>query len=366
MIYKYEVRISDQSGNDIGQQTNFTSIKLSRAVNDIGTLELIVPSWDTFDLFKPDARISISRSINNGPLKLVGDTVWIVTGRKKIRKNRSKSLVIYAKDSNLLLDRHIVAYSAGTSQAQQTTYADDLMKSLVSQNLGSSATDTTRAITGLTVASNNSLAPSLSKAFSYRNVLTVLQELSQASYQTGTYLAFDIYCASANSFDFRTYPNVRGIDKRYSTAALPLVINSDINIGDMEYFEDYEKNANAVYAGGQGEQSNRLIVTQIDSTRNYSNIGRIERFVDARNANTSALVSSEASTALRNNRPKTSFVGTLIQTDNLLFGRDINFGDYVSVQVDVKTIVDCRIDAFGIQLGADGKEVVTIVFRSDL
>jgi hypothetical protein len=362
--YKYEIRLADQSGNEIKTLVSFNNLKLARVVSDVGNLELKIPSWDDYDNFKPDSRIGVYRSVAGEPPKLIGETIWIVTGRKRIRRKRQKYLVVYASDANLILQRRIIAYQAGTAEAVQTNQVTDLLTHIVRDNLGSDATDTSRTVSVISLAGFTTLGPIISKSFPYKNLLTTLQEICQSSYSSGTYLAFDLVALDLNNFQFRSYPNVRGVDRRYESAVQPVVIDADLNLGDFELFEDYSNNANVIYAAGQGESTARELVTLVDSSRNYSNIGRVEKFVDARNNSTTALVTAEALSALRNYRPKRSFVAEFIQSEDMLFGRDINFGDYLPVQVE-NLVLDCRIDAFALELDESGLETVKIVLRAD-
>jgi hypothetical protein len=364
-IYQYEIRIANQAGVEIKTLVNFSHLTLARVVSGVGNLELKLPGWTDFDLFKPDSRIAVYRSIAGEPLKLVAETIFIVVGRKRIREKKQKYLVITAKDANLILERHIIAYNSGTTEAQKTDQIDDMMKEIVRENIGADCVEPARTIDEVTIASNTSTAPSISKSFSRKNLLQTLQELAQASYSTGTYLAFDLIAYDVNSFEFRTYPNVRGVDKRYEGNVQPVIIDADLNLGDLELDENYESNINFIYVGGQGEGAERTVTEREESTRNYSNIGRVEKFIDARNANTGALLTAEALTALRNYRPRISFKAEFIQTKNLLFGRDINFGDYLPVQVDQSTIIDCRLDAFKLEIDGNGQETVTIILRAD-
>jgi hypothetical protein len=135
-------------------------------------------------------------------------------------------IILAGPDGNDLLNRRIVAYAAGSSQSDKTNQADDMMKEIVTENLGSSAT-APRDLTDLnfTVAGDVTAAPSITKAFSWRNVLDVLQDIVAISAENGTDLYFDVVpvviSSSEIGFEFRTYTDQPGQDRTFMTANRP-------------------------------------------------------------------------------------------------------------------------------------------------
>ena len=73
-----------------------------------------------------------------------------------------------------LLNRRQVAKYSGEAGAELTDYADDMLKTIVYNEMGAGAAagrNLTSVGGGFTIEQDNSLAPSISKAFSHKNVL---------------------------------------------------------------------------------------------------------------------------------------------------------------------------------------------------
>lgn len=352
----------------------FVSLDMARSENNIGALTLVLPSlYDNFifagDDVALDNRIEVNRSINGSSFYLEGETQWLVRHAQKILTADGQRLTkVYAVDAIELLTRRIVAYAAGSAQADKSaTAADNLVKAFVRENLGSLATDTARDLsTYLTVQANLTLAPTIAKACSRRNVLEVLQEIAMASAIAGTYLAFDIIAVTSSSLEFRTYIGQRGIDHRASSGAAVFIGPDFGNMSDVVRGYDHLDEWTYVYAGGQGEGEARSIATASDTVRiALSPFNRIEKFIDSRQTSdviTGAL-QDEADQALRDGRSRKTFTGQFIDTPACLYGLNVSYGDYVTAQFDNESI-NCRMSKVNIKI-EDGKETINIRLISD-
>lgn len=363
---EYQIKLYDPFGTFLCQLDGFTSLDYARVVNGAGALSIqIPPFYDQFIFLgkdiKPDNRIEIRRSINGQIFYLDTDTQWLIRGAQKILKGTGERYtVIKAKDANDLLDRRIVAYASGSAQAEKTAVADNLIKAIVRENLGSSATDTARDWSSyLAVQADLSLAPSIGKAFSRRNVLQVLQEIALSSYQTGTYLAFDVVATSQSQLEFRTYIGQRGIDHRWPTSTSPLLFGAEFgNLTDIVRGYDHSEEVTYGYSGGQGQGASRAIGTASDSVRiGQSPFGRIEQFSDARQTSSATLLADEADMIVKNGLPKNIFEARIIDTPQATYGLHYGFGDYVTAVFEGESI-DCRIEKIRIQV-KDGQETIT-------
>ena len=336
--------------------TNVHKAQLARSENIIGSGEIIFTGWDIYEYLAPEKMIGISRNFPKGYKSLIGNTYWIIVRRSKIRRNGKKYTSVQVEDLLTLLDRRIIAYSPGTAQATKTTNSDDMMKAVFYENY---QTGTNRNISSvITAGSNKSEAPIITKSFDYAKVIDTFQDIAKTSYQTGTYLAFDIVPLAANKYEFQTFINFRGNDRR-SSQQNPLVI-TDINIGDFEFTEDYSTVATAVYARGQGEQ----VVEVVDTSRERSNIGRREILVSANSSGSNASILTEALAALKNYRSRLVISANFLPSPEMEFERNFNFGDFVTIQLE-KQSYDVRISSFVISIDENGKELLQILFRTD-
>ena len=364
--YTLYVELQDPFGTKLAEFDTFLGLDLVRAVDDIGQFVLDVDPATNRDLFRLDGRLGVWRRVQDGPLELLTESVFLV---RKVRRQRRASgeqvLRITAPGANDLLRRRIVAYAAGSAEADQTDYADDLMKEIVSHNLGASATVAARSWAAyLSVEAQRGLGPSVSKAFSRRNVLTVLQELAQDAAYEGTPVHFDVVAPTAGGLEFRTYVDQRGVDRSLSSGD-PLVLSEEAGtLVEPDLEEDYSDEVTYVYAGGQGTEADRATAEAYDTARiGASPFGRIEAWRDARQAATAATLAAEAEGFLRDGRPRRVFTAKVADTPGVRFGTHWHWGDRLAASYAGQTL-ECTVRAIRVRV-ADGKETVTAALREE-
>lgn len=356
----YQLRVTRWDGTGL-DYIDFESCEYARSVGQIGTLTLVVvPSRRLEEILVAENRIEVWRTVANSSPKLDMETAWTIRKVETVFKSGELRLQIVAYDGNYLLNRRIVAYKSGTTQASKTGKADDMMKAFVRENLSSLATDTLRRLPAefFQVQANKSDAPVVAKAAAFRKVLATLQEIVQQSISAGTYLAFDVVYDASRRFEFRTYTGQRGLDLRRTLAPIPVIFDQEYgNLNDIDLTHDYTNEINYVYAGGTGQEEDRDIETAYDNSRiNLSAFNRNEEFIDARNSNQPASVLAEAQAALRAGKPLILFNGSLSDNDVVKYGRDYNFGDLVTA--DFKGFAfDCRLDTIHIKVDDQGDTI---------
>ncbi|MCC7208334.1 MAG: hypothetical protein IT323_13585 [Anaerolineae bacterium] len=369
MATEYEIRVRDASGAQIASINRFTILEYTLVENDVGSLFLTRNEGLPYEFFKTDVRLEVWRSIDGGPARLEGDTVWFVRKPElQIRDNRM--LYITAYDAKHLLKRRVVAYKAGTSQAQKSGAASNLMKAIVRENLGSTATDTARRLSFFQVAADNGAGYSTSKAFSYRQVMTVLQELARDSAANGSYLSFDVVRTgdAAGTLEFRTYLHMRGNDHRHGLSPAPVLLSPDTGtLANITLADDAVEEVTFAYALGQGEGAARDVQTASNTARiGVSPYNRIEAAVEATNValgDTASLL-AEAKARLREGRLRRSFAGELRETPDLRYGVHFGFGDAITAQVG-RYAFNCRIDKVRVYINAEQGEAVNVNLRND-
>lgn len=373
----YTLWLTDNSGNRILPIDDFVdesgaSLTYVRSVNTVSPLTLTLPIARYEYLFRDpqlwvDTRIEVWRRVNGGAEYLDTETVWFVRGFRK--KLTQKVFQVTAYSANQLLDRAIVAYAAASAQSQKTDNIDDLMKAIVRENLGSSA-GVGRVRTGFTVQADASLGTSTTKAFSYRNVLDVLQDLAQESGTTAAPIFFDIVGVitvdGITSIEFRTYANQRGLDRTYASQLNGITLSTDDStLNDAEIAYDFSNEINAIYVGGSGQEAARTVVAVSDTARiNTSPLNRSEGFVNYSNSNVTSVLQSAGYAVLRDSRPKKIITANIQNTTNLMYGRDWYWGDKVTAQVDTDTF-NARIDAIQVSI-TGGKEDIKAMIKGEL
>jgi hypothetical protein len=323
----------------------FVSVAYTLAERRVGELTLTLP---------PDQRLPLTLFAKDGILLVtraaVGVAVdvqpWLIRRRRLTRAADGRiSLTLGARHPNDLLRRRIVAYAAGSAEADKSGAADNLIKAVARENFVS-PTDTARTMSGFTVASDVSAAPSVSKAFSRQNVLSVAQSLCQMSAQAGTYLGFEVRgTGTLGSYQLVTYTGQRGTDRRI-TSGRYLPIGPDQGVGAYSVEDDWSEEATFVYAGGQGEREARDVEDAEDAAASAASPqGRAERFREATMIpyGDTAALQDEADAALYAAQARVRFDGQAQDAPGAIYGRDYGWGDLLTVTAEGRTF-DCRVD----------------------
>jgi hypothetical protein len=373
MSVQYEIVIKDPNAITLAiAQTDF-NLDYYRRINEIGVLILQLPiTFDPYILI--DGQIEIYRQADSGPLYLEGETRWFIRKpARKLEASGQEYIEVYAEDANTLLQRRVTAFYAGSSQVLKSAVAaDDLLKTIVSNNMGSAAADYAGAATArqLTTAlfaiqANLTQGALVSKDFAWRQMLPVLQEIAQSSTQAGTYLAFDVVAIVGGTFEFRTYTVQRGVDHRWPGGSNPVILDPQLgNLSNIIQADDYTQGISFVYCAGQGQDSDRVVQMATNATiAGLSPYGRFEDFQDARQSTTAAGVLSEANANLWAMRPKLTFEAQLVQTPGVQYGVQYGFGDIVTARYRNRQF-DCRIEAVHVTKQGASPETVEARIQS--
>lgn len=323
---------------DEDQATVPLSYVLNCSPGGIGALETTLPLSFNPSFLLEDGRIGVWRSINGAPPYLDNGAIYQI----RYLDFGPTSVFVRAYHATNLLNRRIIAYDAGTTYtAKAAAAADDQIKTFVNENMltGIVGADRDGVETYADVSSyltkqvNLSQGASIAKTATRRRLLDVCTDLATASNTAGTYLTFEIIAPTESTLELRTYAVQRGVDRRVGTVNPVILSQSRGNLIDAHLVIDYSQSATFVVAGGQGEESERVIGTAFDATRAAgSPFGRIERFRDAANVSTQAAVDDEADSQLRASRPQIVFTGELVETPALTRGIDYDLGDMVTAE----------------------------------
>lgn len=362
----YYVLHKDFYGNIKQNITDWFTLEYAKNENDYGSMYLDLDPTVDPSVFKIDDKLEIMRTIGGGPPILELGTQWLVRlARRKTDERGQRITHILAYDLTQILDRRIVAYAAQTSYTNKTGPIDNIMKAIVRENFGSLATDANRNIsTYFLVPSDISGAPSITDTFARQKVLALLQTLAQKSTNDGTYLSFDVLKSSETTFTFHIFLNARGTDRgTYSGYRLTFSLeNGNLNYASSS--KDHTEEKNFIYAGGQGEEQNRVVKTAYNQDRiNASPINRIEDWIDATSSPDPNSVQKEADSRLEEARPKIAINMHIQQSDECAYGLHYNFGDIVSVTYEGGTM-DVHLDSLHVVCDGSGREDITMLARN--
>lgn len=333
-----------------------------RVVNDLGGFELTLPvkRMEKLGLIEPelDSLVVFSRAAWGSPLtEFMGGFVraWDYT---------TDEMTLKGYGYNYLLDGRVIAYYAGSSQASKEEYADDLMKALVRENLGSLATDTTRDLTalGFTVAADLTLGERQDRAFANKELLDVLRDVSFTSVQDGTPVYFEVVHPTPSTFEFTTYINQPGKD--LTSTLLPLSAEAG-TLTNPRYLIDRRQEVNRIRVGGKNEGYHRTYTNVNDTVRQAASVWNLrERFLDRRNL-TDAQLEDAGLNALQAAQPIKKFSANLLDTKGSRFGVDWNFGDRVPARF-MGLPFSALIKAVNLSVNNDGGETITARMETDL
>lgn len=345
----------------------------ARTVNNIGEMTLTLPDIYPSGIFQRDTRIYVQRSVAGKPLVVDLETCWLVQDiAKTLNSEGLATLTLRCVDTIAILSYYIVPYNANNTAVPgslKLQAMDDMMKAIVRENMGSLASDTTRNLGGyLAVQADSTQAPVLKKEFSKRVVLDVLREIAEASFESGTYLAFDIVLTnpSTGQLEFRTYVQQRGEDHRFPGGSPPLVLDTETDIlADVSSDEKHADEKTYVYVGGQGLGNIRPVVTASDPVRiGASAFGRREIFVDDNNTDDVTVLQTDADLALKKHNVIREITATLNDQATVIRGIDWDYGDFLTASYAGQTF-DVHADKIAVTLTEAGEDKTSVVLKSE-
>jgi hypothetical protein len=364
MAGNYEIYLTTDTGVRLAALDNFISLECSRVASSIGSFGMYLPLSFNPDLIAPDRQIQVWRQPDGGRLGLW--RVYLLRKWKFSTQDSDQMLEIAGPDMNDLLRRRIVAAFAGSAQAGKTDFADDMMKEIVTQSIADGVAPVpaagTRVWSNLSIAADLGDGPTITRSFPWEKLLTasnngVLPQLAKAAREAGTEVFFDIVpnVVSSNSitFQFQTFTGQPGQD----VSDRVTFDQADGNMKNPSLEYDYTEEENYIYAGGQGEESDRNIQQVYDSTRYGQSIwGRCEGFADARNQSTDNGVISAGNTHLEEGRSRIRFTAQPLDTTGTRFGIDWDFGYQVGARY-LNRQFNSIIRAVSIVVNENGEEI---------
>lgn len=328
MQISFEFWLTTDKGVRLLQLTSILSAEFSRELNKAGTFRILLPRSFDINYIRKDYMVQVWMQPTGGRLGL-----W----RAYLLRRWQFSLidgVVHIELGGLdmldLLRRRVVAAYTGTAQTSKTTYADDMVKAVVTESLADGVAPTptagTRVWSNLSVAANFSLAPSVDISFpAFEKLLTssgqgALALIAKSSKEAGTELYYDVipYVVSSDSITFLLVTYVNYINDVSDSVSFELESGS-LKEPVIEF--DYMEEDNYIYGAGQGEDTNR-VVHQVYNVASYSESiwGRSEGFADARNKTRVADVIAAARSALQDAKPRIKFSAQPLDTEMTRYG----------------------------------------------
>lgn len=364
----YFIKIYDPYGNSMPDTGALYRVEVSQAKGVVGSVTFSIPGDYDDDYLRKDGLVEVYRIPRNRAPYLLFNKVFFLRRWTKVLSGGNRAWKCTAYDPNYLLgspsdqNGRVVAYDADSAQAKKTAAADDMLKAIMRENVGSLATDTARDLsTYLTIQADTGDAPSISKEFSNRVLVPVLNEICQASWTAGVYLTWDIVLITpphkgAFKLEFRTYTGQRGEDHRAATSARVILGTDDGRMDDVEVDFDFTEEVNYIRAGGQDNGAIRKYKSGGNTAAiAQSPFNRRETFLNMQNVASLTTLQHEIDWALKAGVPEPYFSGTLTPAGQAGFDLDWAYGDYVTTQAEGRGF-DARVDGVTITFDRDNGE----------
>lgn len=321
--------------------------ELVRAENSEGWFTLILSGDTDRRLFGLDRLIEFYRKPSGGREVLLGVGFmryweWFEdsTGVEYVRCG--------GPDQMGIINRRLVANKKETEWALKEGPADDVIKEYFNEQFlnttdrfGDIYYSRSSAISPdhLQIAPDESKGKTRATEAGWRRVGETLKEIAEATaYDSantdGVSIYFDLEYIAPAKFVFKTWANLRGVDRTVTAGIAPVVFSKESgNLANPLLRWDYTEERNMMYGGGQGQGIDRLIDPENDQVRhNLSVWNYMEGFKDAREETTLLGIATRALEEMQRKLPFVEFTGDLLDTARFRFGVDWFYGDKVTVR----------------------------------
>jgi len=338
MAARYQAALLHQAtGETLTLFNDYLSLAYVKNVNGLGWFELELPGDFALGLERVflDWRVVIWREIVDGRRYI--DFTGFARDPERTYRDGRRGTKLSGPDQNEILDRPIVAYAAGSSQAKKNGAADDVMKELVDENLGSSATDSDRDFSDyLSVQADASAGTSIRIGCSRQNLMETLVKCAKMSQETIATAAFFGVVPLGDGYDleFRTKVGQWGQDHRHPDGVDGAVVFS-VERGNMNNVSQKimtSQERNVVYALGEGQRANRKVIEVEDATRTAASVlNRREAVYDYSNAVEDDDLTEGANGRIEEHQPTETFAFDVESVTGCEFGVHWGLGDQVTV-----------------------------------
>lgn len=330
---QYQVRLYDTNGAQTAVFDTWHSLYFFKRLNDFGYHTFSIDGDDPRTaLFTPDCFVEVLRRDVTINLAWYREYVGFHrTGQFQVTDNGRQVFTSYGRGMEDLLHRRIILFKTGVFTSYSGVAADNAMKAIVLFNVGSNATLANSRIAngvtlGFSVAANTTQAPPWNGDRTFKNVLDVLQEISEAKS-----VDFDVKWNGGQTFLFSTYYPQFGVNRTGSGPAAPVVFSLEhANMSSPYLTTSRVEEITAVYVLGQGEGVNRTVVERLNTSEvTLTPWNRIEFGHDARNESTVAALNDIGDGHLLEHGVDKHLSFQVLQSPGTVYGRDYFIGDVV-------------------------------------
>lgn len=311
------IRIINASFELLGEIDDYESLIFIRNLYRVGEFELYINiNKNNVDMLQEDNLIIVGNNV-----KKVG-----VIRHKEIKLDEkgeaTETLSVKGYTLKGVIGRRIIVPPVGQGYDNATGSQEQIMKQFVYNNVVN-PTDVARRIPQIAIAPNQDRGKEDKWRGRFEKLTDKLQEIGEYA-ELGWDIYLDIY---NNKWIFDV---IEGRNLTTNQEILPPVIFSvDFdNIKGQTYIDSALNYSNVGYAGGKGEEENRLI-QQIGEA--YG-LDRIESFLDCSNAEDVMKVKEEGTKKLEEFKKIKTFESQVIDFGSFIYMQDWDLGDIVTTQ----------------------------------
>lgn len=328
MSVEYKIEQYNSSGAKTATITDHLYLSYTKPVNGPGTYKYALPeNHRSISLLDLDSQIEIWRRNQALGVDWYCDYYgfWRDYDWETDDQGKTRFVAMGPGQMHLLSRRHILFYTETNNKSSfDSVDGETVMHTLVKYNATSDATTgngrlRNGAITGVSVATDQSRGNTVSWDCAYKNLLGELQKLSEVAGGD-----FDLVKVGAQAWEWRFYPGQLGTDRSAS-----VTFSRGLgNMGLPRLKVRRTQEATVALAGGQGTTSSRNYAIRTGAT--YSASNDIETFVDARNGITSTALQALADERLAATEPQIVLTFEVLQTPGSYYGKHYFLGDLVT------------------------------------
>lgn len=374
MLPFYKPELIGLDGLTIKTIDDCISVQAARSFNTDGSATIVVPDYYAPALFRMHTRMKLWRHDYDGIPHNFGQTIWFL--KKADRDYSARTISLSFVDAFAMLRGRLVGYTADGTYANKTleeyhidTFdnrlrTDNMMRAYVRENMGSLALDGARFIASLEIEADKNLGAYGEKQAAWAELGATLSDLARISSAKGVDLYYDLFPRDDGTFLFKVWKGLRGLD-RGSASENPLVLTEESGlIADVHGIDDWTEVASFGYVLGfdtGGSQVIREVENQFISRGDP--FGRIETTVNVADTDVDSVLDDAGIAALVGKRARRIITCKVVENSSLSFGRDLDYGDSVVVQVGGQA-VDCILNTSNVTW-QDGEEELDLRLRGE-
>lgn len=373
---RYQIAVKDQAGAKVSIFDTFLGLSYNHKVNDVGSFELTFYDDEDprFELFELDGKVEIVRSIPGVGLDWYTEFTGLFRRKtRSIDPSGNRTIKFSGFCPNHLLTRRVIGYRTGTVQAtKDEDYAEDIIKEIVTENLGSGATVANGRVRDGVFANflvdaesaSHALTPIWGGEVEFRPLLETIREIANFSASVAvpptTYpIDFRVLPTGLAEYTFYTYIGQLGTDRTTAGAGAVEFSPERGNLESETLDEDRMGEGNAAIVLGMGERSTRTVVVRESTAGADSAWNDIELMASAADNEFEYMLNAAGDAALAEASAREKFEGQPMQVESSVYGLHWFLGDkvYVRYGTDVFTKKIMGISVSVSDIGAEKLDI---------